>query len=66
MLPQLARPKGCFASYYAKSIDELPVYAKSIDELSVLGRTTRRLGYVRPNSAYAMGGTAELAQQYSN
>ncbi len=48
-LPRLARPKGCFAAYYARSIDELP------------GRTTGRLGYDRPDSAYAIGGTAELA-----
>jgi hypothetical protein len=29
---------------------------RSIDELS--GRTTGRLGYIRPNYAYAIGGTA--------
>jgi len=53
-LPRLARPMGCFSPYCARSIDELS------------GRTTGRLGYVRPNSAYAIGGTAELALQYSN
>jgi hypothetical protein len=45
-LPQLASPKGCFAVYYAKSIDELS------------GRTTGRLRYIRPDSAHAIGGTA--------
>ncbi len=44
----------CLAAYYARSIDELS------------GRTTGRLGYVRPNSAYVIGGTAELALRYSN
>ncbi len=53
-LPQLARPKGCFATYYARSKDELS------------GRTAGRLGYDRPNSAYAIGGAAELALRYSN
>ncbi len=48
-LPRLARPKGCFTAYYARSIDELS------------RRTTGRLGYDRPDSAYAIGGTAELA-----
>jgi hypothetical protein len=48
-LPQLARPKGCFAAYYARSIVELS------------GQTTGSLGYDRPDSAYAIGGTAELA-----
>ena len=53
-LPRLARPKGCFAAYYARSIDELS------------GHTTGRLGYDWPDSAYAIGGTAELALRYSN
>ena len=53
-LPQLARPKGCFASYDARSIDELS------------GRTTGRLGYDRQDSAYAIGETAQLALRYSN
>ncbi len=53
-LPRLARPKGCFAAYYARSKDELS------------GRTTGRLGNDRPHSAYAIGGTAELALQNSN
>ena len=53
-LPRLARPKGCFATYYARSMDELS------------GRTTGRLGYDRPDSAYAIGGTAELALRYPN
>ncbi len=53
-LPQLARPKDCFAAYYARSIDELS------------GHTTGRLGYDRPDPAYAVGGTAELARLYSN
>jgi hypothetical protein len=44
----------CFAAYYAKSRDELS------------GRTTGRLGHGRPDSAYAIGGTAELALRYSN
>jgi hypothetical protein len=35
---------------------------KELDELS--GRTTGRLGYVRPNSAYVIGGAAELAVRY--
>ncbi len=53
----LLRPKGCFDSYYTRSIDELS------------GRTTSRLGYdtgLRPDSAYAIGGAAELALRYSN
>ena len=53
-LPQRALLKGCFAAYCARSIDELS------------GRTTGRLGYDRPDSAYAIGGTAELALRYSN
>ncbi len=36
-LPRLARPKGCFASYCARSID------------GPSGRTTGQLGYVRPH-----------------
>ncbi len=56
-LPPLARPKGCFAAYdIIKSID-------SIEELS--GRTTGRLGYIRPATAHFIGGTAELALRYS-
>jgi hypothetical protein len=47
-------PEGCFASYCARSIDGLSE------------RTTGRLGYVRPHSAHAIGGTAELALRYSN
>ena len=39
-------------------------YARSMDELS--GHTTGRIGYDRPDSAYAIGGTAELALRYSN
>ncbi len=53
-LPLLARSKGCFAAYYARSIDRLS------------GRTTGQLGYDRPDSAYAIGGTVELALGYSN
>ncbi len=53
-LPQLAHQKGCFAAYYARSIDELS------------GRTMVRIGYDRPDSAHAIGGTAELALRYSN
>jgi hypothetical protein len=52
-LPRLARPKGCFATYYSRSIDKLS------------GRTTGRLGYDRPDSAYAIGGMAELALRSS-
>ncbi len=44
----------CFTAYYARRIDELS------------GRTTGRLRYDRPDSAYAIGGTAELALRYSN
>ena len=44
-LPRLASQKGCFAAYYARSIDELS------------GRTTGLLGYNRQHSAYAIGGT---------
>ncbi len=44
----------CFAAYYARSTDELS------------GRTMGRLGYDKPDSAYAIGGTAELALRYSN
>jgi hypothetical protein len=40
--PPESWPKGGFAAYYARSIDELS------------GRTTGRLGYDRPDSAYAM------------
>ncbi len=49
-LPRLASHEGCFASYCARSIDGLS------------GRTSGRLrlGYVRPHSAYAIGGTAKL------
>ncbi len=36
---------------------------RSIDELS--GRTTGRLGDIRPDTAHAIGGTAELALRYS-
>ncbi len=39
----------CFAAYYTGSIDELS------------GRTTGQLGYDMPDSAYAIGGTVELA-----
>ncbi len=53
-LPRLARPKGCFASYYARSIHEL------------LGRIMGRLGNIRQDSAHAIEGTVELAPQYSN
>jgi hypothetical protein len=53
-LLQLARPKGCFAYYYARKIDELS------------GRAAGRLGCIRPNSAHAIGETAELALRYSN
>ena len=49
-LPRLARPMSCFAAFYARSIDELS------------GRTTGRLGYDRPDLAYAIGGTAELTR----
>jgi hypothetical protein len=59
-LPQRARPKGCFNAYYAFNA----YYTRSVDELS--GRTTGRLGHDRPDSAYAIGGTAELALRYSN
>ena len=52
-LPRLARPKGCFAAHGGGSIDELS------------GRTTGRLGYIRPTTAHAIGGTAELALRYS-
>jgi hypothetical protein len=42
--------KSCvFAAYYARSIDELS------------GRTTSRLGHDRQDSAYNIGGTADLA-----
>ena len=34
-----------------------------LDEL--WGRTTGRLGYIRPATAYAIGGTAMLAIRYS-
>ncbi len=53
-LPPLVHPKGCFTAYYTRSIDKLS------------GRTTGRLGYDRPDSAYAIRGTAELALRYSN
>jgi len=53
-LPRLASLKGFFAAYYARSIEELS------------GHTTGRLGYDRQDSAYAIGGTAELALRYSN
>ena len=43
----------CFAAHGGGSIDELP------------GRTTGRLGYIRPTTAHAIGGTAELALRYS-
>ena len=36
---------------------------KELVELS--GRTTGRLGYTWPTTAYAIGGTATLAQRYS-
>jgi hypothetical protein len=52
-LPRLARPKGCFAAYDVRSVDELS------------GRTTGRPGYIGPDTAHAMGGTAELALRYS-
>ena len=52
-LPRLARPKGCFATHGGGSIDELS------------GRTTGRLGCIRPATAHAIGGTAELALRYS-
>ncbi len=55
-LPRLAcraLPEGRFAVYYVRSILEL------------LGRTAGRLGYIRPDSAHAIGGTAELALRYS-
>ncbi len=45
---------SCFAARCARSMDELS------------GRTTGRLGYVRPRSACAIGGTAELALRYFN
>ncbi len=48
-----ARHMCCFAAYYARSIDELS------------GRTTGRLGYIRPDKAHAIRGTAELALRYS-
>jgi hypothetical protein len=48
------RRKKCFAAYYARCIDELS------------GRTTGRLGHIRPDTAHALGGTAELALLYSN
>ncbi len=38
--------------------------SNSVDKL--YGRTTGRLRYVRPDSAYAIEGTAELALLYSN
>ncbi len=47
-------PERCFASHYARSMDELS------------GRTTVRLGHDGPVSAYAIGGTAKLALRYSN
>ncbi len=43
----------CFTAYNVRSIDKL------------LGRTTGRLEDIRPDTAYAIGGTAELALQYS-
>jgi len=52
-LPRLARPKECFAAHDGGSIDELS------------GHTTGRLGYIRPTTAHAIGGTAELALRYS-
>jgi hypothetical protein len=54
-LPRHVRPKGCFAAYYVRSIDEL------------LGRTTGRLrvGDIRTYTAHTIGGTAELALLYS-
>ncbi len=46
--------RGYFAAYYARSIDKLS------------GCITGRLGYDRSDSAYAIGGSAELALRYSN
>ncbi len=43
----------CFAAYDVRSTDELS------------GCTMGRLGYIRPDTAYAIGGTAELALRYS-
>ena len=45
--------QACFAAHGGGSIDELS------------GRTTGRLGYIRPTTAHAIGGTAELALRYS-
>ncbi len=53
-LPRLGHPEGFFAAYYARSTDELS------------GHTMGRLGYDGPDSAYDIGGTAELALRYSN
>jgi hypothetical protein len=50
---RLVRPKGCFAAYDNRSIDELS------------GCTTGRLRYTGPTTAHAIGGTAELALRYS-
>ncbi len=47
----------CFAAYYARSIDELSG--------RTTGGSTGRLGYDGPDSAYAIGRTAELALCYS-
>ena len=55
-LPRLARPKGCFATHGGG-------LGWSIDGLS--RSTTGRLGYIRPTTAHAIGGTAELALRYS-
>ncbi len=52
-LPQLARLKGYLASNDVSSIDELS------------GRTTGRLGDIRPDTAHAIRGTAELALRYT-
>jgi hypothetical protein len=48
-LPRRARPKKCFATYDVSFIDQLS------------RRTTGRLGYIRQDTAHAIGGTAELA-----
>ncbi len=59
-LLEMGLPQGrttlssCFAAYCARSIDELS------------GRTKGLLGYDRPDSAYAIGGMAELALRYSD
>jgi hypothetical protein len=52
-LPRLDHSKGCFAAYNVRSMDELSIC------------TTGLRGHIRPDTAHAIGGTAELALRYS-